>query len=171
MIRVLFVCMGNICRSPMAEAVFQHMVNEAGLSAHFTIDSAGTGNWHEGEMAHQGTRTVLKKHNIPYDGRARQINPQDWAKFDYILAMDETNLSAVVMLRPESAKVEGKGHYIVNDTPVEANLFLHYAHADKTINMVQVPDPYYTGEYDATYDLVTIGAKALLTYIRKKHKI
>src|SRR5689334_2678843 len=82
-IRVLFVCMGNICRSPMAEAVFQHMVNEAGLSSKFSLDSAGTGGWHAGETAHRGTLNVLKDHNIPYDGRARQFIRADLDKFDY----------------------------------------------------------------------------------------
>ena len=159
MIRVLFVCMGNICRSPMAEAVFQHMVDEAGLSKHFQIDSAGTGDWHVGEMAHQGTRTVLQKHNIPYDGRARQFISRDWSEFDYILAMDESNLVGMMRLKPHP------------DVSTEAKLFLSDANADKTTAITQVPDPYYTGKYDQTYDLVNIGAKALLKAIRKKHGI
>lgn len=159
MIRVLFVCMGNICRSPMAEAVFQHMVDEAGLSKHFQIDSAGTGDWHVGEMAHSGTRTVLQKHNIPYDGRARQFISRDWSEFDYILAMDESNLAGMMRLKPHP------------DAHAEAKLFLSDANADKTTSIAQVPDPYYTGKYDQTYDLVIIGAKALLKAIRKKHGI
>jgi len=167
------VCMGNICRSPMAEAVLMHMVNEAGLSAHFQIDSAGTGDWHTGEMAHQGTRTVLKKHNIPYDGRARQLVPQDWENFDYILAMDESNLSRIMQLYPKSAQVAEDGQYVINNapTPMEATLFLRYANAAKTTSLLQVPDPYYTGKYDETYDLVSIGTQALLKYILKKHAI
>lgn len=159
MIRVLFVCLGNICRSPMAEAVFQHLVDEAGLSAHFYIDSAGTGDWHVGEMAHSGTRAVLQKHNIPYDGRARQFTARDWSEFDYILAMDESNLAGIMRLRPT----------IVGNT--QAKLFLSDANADKTTTITQVPDPYYTGKYDQTYDLVLIGAKALLKAIRTKHGI
>lgn len=171
MIRVLFVCLGNICRSPMAEAVFQHMVNEADLSAHIQIDSAGTGDWHVGEVAHPKTRSVLQKHHIPYDGRARQLTPQDWVNFDYIMAMDTSNLGGIMAYCPKSAKVESDGHYLINNKPIEAKLFLSYANADKTTSIPEVPDPYYNGKYDETYDLVTIGSKALLRYIRKKHGI
>ncbi|MBZ0287978.1 MAG: low molecular weight phosphotyrosine protein phosphatase, partial [Anaerolineae bacterium] len=77
MISVLFVCMGNICRSPMAEAVFQDMVNKAGLSNQFTIDSAGTSGWNEGETAHRGTLAILKRNKIAYEGRARQFLATD----------------------------------------------------------------------------------------------
>lgn len=158
MIRVLFVCLGNICRSPMAEAVFQHLVDEAGLSDQFHIDSAGTGDWHVGEMAHIGTRTVLRKHHIHYDGRARQFKSHDWSAFDYILAMDESNLRDIMRLKPSHAHAEAK-------------LFLSYANADKATSVTEVPDPYYTGKYDQTYDLVLIGAKSLLASLRKKHGI
>jgi hypothetical protein len=77
MIRVLFVCLGNICRSPMAEAVFQHLVNEAGLVAQIVVDSAGTGDWHVGEPAHTGTRRVLTQRGIAYNGRARQVGARE----------------------------------------------------------------------------------------------
>jgi protein-tyrosine phosphatase len=171
MIRVLFVCMGNICRSPMAEAVFQHMVDEAGLTAQFKLDSAGTGDWHVGELAHPKTRAVLQKHKIPYDGRARQFIPQDWMNFDYIVAMDSNNLAGITAYSPKSAKIVADGQYLIQDKPMEAKLFLSYANADKTTSLPEVPDPYYNGKYDETYDLVNIGAKALLRYIRKKHGI
>src|SRR5690606_40491044 len=98
LIRLLSVCAGNICRSPMADAVFQHMVREAGLTDHFRIDSAGTGSWHVGETAHSGTLTVLRKNNIPYNGRARQIDYADLDNFDYILAMDRENLSNILRM-------------------------------------------------------------------------
>lgn len=73
--KVLFVCLGNICRSPMAEAVFQRLVDEAGLGDRIGVDSAGTGGWHVGEKAHVGTRRVLAVHGIVYNGRSRQIAP------------------------------------------------------------------------------------------------
>ncbi len=82
MIRVLFVCLGNICRSPMAEAVFVHQVIQAGLSDKFTIDSAGTSDLHRGQMAHIGTRDVLRRANIAYDGRSRPLMIADADLFD-----------------------------------------------------------------------------------------
>ncbi|MCL4256361.1 MAG: low molecular weight phosphotyrosine protein phosphatase, partial [Anaerolineae bacterium] len=96
---------------------------------------------------------------IPYDGRARQFISRDWSEFDYILAMDESNLAGMMRLKPHP------------DAHAEAKLFLSDANADKTTSIAQVPDPYYTGKYDQTYDLVIIGAKALLKAIRKKHGI
>lgn len=171
MIRVLFVCLGNICRSPMAEAVFQHLVDEAGVSAHFHIDSAGTGDWHVGELAHRGTRDVLQKHHIPYDGRARQFTSQDWLQFDYLLAMDESNLEAMVRRAPKPTTQHTDGSYQLDGSSTQARLFLDYAHADKATTIRQVPDPYYTGKYDETYDLVRMGAQALLKYLRHKHQL
>src|SRR4051812_26586452 len=91
MIRVLFVCLGNICRSPMAEAVFLHKVKAAGLDGEISADSAGTGNWHVGAPPHSGTRRILSAKGIAYEGRARQLSRSDLDSFDYILTMDEQN--------------------------------------------------------------------------------
>lgn len=158
MIKVLFVCLGNICRSPMADAVFQQMVNDAGLSSKISVDSAGTGSWHIGESAHRGTLNVLRKNNIPYNGRARQFRSQDMADFDYVLAMDYSNL--------EDMKMMARG-----TTGAETRLFLSYAFERGLVDMDEVPDPYYTGRFDDTYDLVTAGCRALLDYIRAKHNL
>src|SRR5687767_3765018 len=95
MIRVLFVCMGNICRSPMAEAVFENLVKQAGLSDQIAIDSAGTDGWHAGERAHQRTRDVLRRNGIVYEGCARQVTREDLQRFDYLVAMDSDNLAGV----------------------------------------------------------------------------
>jgi protein-tyrosine phosphatase len=154
-IRVLFVCMGNICRSPMAEAVFQHLVNEAGLSSKFSLDSAGTGGWHAGETAHRGTLKVLKEHNIPYDGRARQFVRTDLDKFDYVVAMDKENLSGINQYHGDRAEVR---------------LFLDYAVEAGTVSLNEVPDPYYDGRFEQTYELVTLGCKALLDHIRAEQR-
>jgi protein-tyrosine phosphatase len=155
-IRVLFVCMGNICRSPMAEAVFQHLVNEAGLSDKIQVDSAGTGGWHAGEPAHRGTLDVLKRNTIPYNGRARQFVGGDLDKFDYVLAMDGENLSHIQRFTSKKAEVR---------------LFLEYGVAAKAVNRDEVPDPYYDGRFDYVYELVTEGSKALLDHIRAEHGI
>ncbi|MDQ7025817.1 MAG: low molecular weight protein-tyrosine-phosphatase [Anaerolineae bacterium] len=158
MIKVLFVCLGNICRSPMADAIFQQQVKEAGLGTKIMVDSAGTGSWHVGEKAHQGTRAVLKKNNIPYNGRARQLTQRDLSDFDYILAMDESNLANIQQM----AGGESDG---------EIALFLDYANAAGLSHVKVVPDPYYDGRFNSVYELVETGSRALLDHIRKEHNL
>jgi protein-tyrosine phosphatase len=151
MVTVLFVCLGNICRSPMAEAVFRQLVMAAGLEDHIHVDSAGTGDWHVGEKAHDGTRQVLAKHNVPYDGRARQVMPADMAALDaYIIAMDQSN-------RKELQQRYG----------LHPRLFRLLDFATKTDER-DVPDPYYTGQFDEVYALVVDGCQGLLQQIREE---
>lgn len=151
-IRVLFVCLGNICRSPMAEAVFRHQVAAAGLSAHFDIDSAGTGAWHIGEQPHAGTRAVLAKHAIDVGPqRARQVRPTDFAEFGYILAMDSSNLEDLQQLRRGGQS--------------EVRLFLDFA---PETGLRDVPDPFYTGGFDAVFAMVSAASAGLLAHIRER---
>ncbi len=157
MINVLFVCLGNICRSPMAEAVFRDSVQKAGLADRFQIDSAGTGSWHVGEAAHAGTLRVLEKHGIVHKGRARQFKRSDFDKFDYILAMDSANLSSLHSLNVES--------------DAALTLFLSYANDVGTVKVEDVPDPYYNNRFDEVYDLVKKGSAALLAHIREQHNL
>jgi protein-tyrosine phosphatase len=158
MIKVLMVCLGNICRSPMAEAVFQQQVKEAGLENEIMVDSAGTGSWHAGEKAHEGTLKVLKKNDIPYDGLARSFVVRDLSDFDYILAMDTENFGNIK--RVAGGQSDG-----------EIALFLSYANAAGTTNVKEVPDPYYDGRFDYVYGLVEKGSRALLDHIRQKHNL
>ena len=159
MIKVLFVCLGNICRSPMADAIFQKMVNDAGLADEIRVDSAGTGGWHVGETAHTGTLKVLGKHQVPYNGRARQLTLADFSEFDYLLAMDKSNLSNMMRLGQHG------------DGQPEIAMFLSYANQAGTVREVEVPDPYYDGRFDEVYDLVSRGCAALLDDIRTKHRL
>lgn len=93
MIHVLFVCLGNICRSPMAEAVFSDMVKKNGLNGQINIDSAGLGAWHAGNPPHEGTKEILKKKGISASGiTARQVRESDLTDFDYVIAMDAENI-------------------------------------------------------------------------------
>src|ERR1043166_10261580 len=112
MVRVLFVCLGNICRSPMAEAVFTHLVAKAGLENDIKADSAGTGHWHIGERPHHGTRHVLASKNIPYDGRARVIDRSDLDLFDYIVVMDNANLRDAHSMGKAKGRVIGLGGFV-----------------------------------------------------------
>lgn len=157
MLKVLFVCTGNICRSPMAEAVFQHLVNQAGLSDQFIVDSAGTEDWHAGEPAHSGTLNVLRQHHIPYHGRSRQITPSDFSTFDYILAMDRSHLNYLQRR--------------AGSTTAQISLFLTPAYEAGLVSVQEVPDPYYNGHYSQTYELVSVGCAALLDYIRAEQGI
>lgn len=159
MINVIFVCLGNICRSPMADAVFQHMVKDAGLADHILVDSAGTDAYHIGERAHRNTLMILEKHNLSYLGRARQFTIKDLSLFDYVLAMDNENLSTIQAM--------------VNDgnERAEVNLFLNYAYEQGVTDRLEVPDPYYTNSFDEVYTLVYKGSQALLEHIRVKHNL
>lgn len=157
MIKVIFVCLGNICRSPMADAVFQQMVKEAGLADEIMVDSAGTSRYHIGEQAHRGTLKVLEKHDISYLGRARQLTAEDLELFDYVLAMDQSNLSdiqAMVKQQNENAVIQ---------------LFLQQAYDNNQVDVLEVPDPYYSNRFDDVYDLVRKGSQALLAHIRETH--
>jgi protein-tyrosine phosphatase len=148
MIHVLFVCLGNICRSPMAEAVFQKLVDEAGLSDKITVDSAGTGSWHIGEKAHRGTRRVLSQHQIDYNGRARQVRAGDMDPQTYVIAMDQSNLNDLLRNFGQHPRLYR---------------LLDFASQNEVHD---VPDPYYNDNFEYVYQLVTDGCAGLLATIR-----
>ncbi len=130
-VRILFVCLGNICRSPMAEGVFRSVVESRGLSDKFEIDSAGTGAWHVGSPPDERAQKVLLDNGMDISGlRARQIKRNDFESFDYIIAMDQSNYSNIVKLNPDVA--DGKVH-----------MMLGFA---SHVGEVDVPDPYYGGD-------------------------
>ena len=150
-IRVLFVCTGNICRSPMAEAVFAHLVQQAKLSDRIQSDSAGTIGYHKGERADIGTLRVLEQNHIPYNGRARQLQAADLADFDYLVAMDDTHLTAIKVLGQSSGRVVRLLDYLP-DQPLR-----------------EVPDPYASGAFDLVYALVQPSCVSLLAAIRREN--
>lgn len=156
MIQVLFICLGNICRSPMAEAVMQHLIAEAGLENRIVVDSVGIGAWHVGQPAHHGTLDVLQRHGIPCVGRARQITLDDIHNADYLIAMDGENMADVRQL--DSAGI----------AKTKLHLLLEFA-PDGTRR--DVPDPYYTGTFDEVYHLVDAGCRGLFAHMRATHQL
>lgn len=149
--RVLFVCLGNICRSPTAEAVARAMAEAEGLEAVF--DSAGTGDWHLGHPPYPpAIRAGAERGYDLSPLRARQVTATDFAAFDHILAMDRANLDALNRLRPDG-------------TGPRPRLFLDYAEG---VGTEEVPDPYFTGDFDDTLDLIEAASRGLIAQLRQK---
>lgn len=152
MTKILFICHGNICRSTMAEMVFKHLVRQAGLTSEFYIDSAATSREELGSGVHHGTRRKLAEVGIPCgDHRATQITKADYDKYDYLIIMDDRNRREL--------------QWIIKDDP------------DQKIHMLLdfagrlgegIADPWYTGNFDITYDDVLAGCVGLLEYLTEK---
>ena len=154
MVRVLFVCMGNICRSPLAQGVFEDVARREGLEDQIFVDSAGTGNWHVGSPPDARAMKSARLRGLDISSqRARQISRDDCESFDYILTMDEENYHLVSSLCRGSAVVRP---------------FLDFA-SDSTER--EVPDPYYGGPegFERVMDLVEGASEGLLEDIRERH--
>jgi len=148
--------MGNICRSPTAEAVFRVRVEEAGLAQHILIDSVGTHDYHIGDPPDQRTQRAAKQRGYDLSGlRGRQVEVADFTRFDYVLAMDNANMAILYRLCPQTQRDR-------------LGLFLEYANSHKER---EVPDPYYGGEdgFERVLDMVEDAAAGLLQHIQKQH--
>jgi len=149
MIKVLFVCLGNICRSPMAEFVFKNMVKKQALENEFYVESAATSSEEVGNGMHYGTIAKLKEKQIPYGNKkARQLFPKDYEKFDYILGMENSNLQNIHRIVGHDA--EHKIHRLL----------------DFSENPRDIADPWYTGNFDQTYQDITEGCCSFLEFIQ-----
>lgn len=153
--RVLFVCLGNICRSPSAEAVFNHLIKEKDLVSEYEVDSAGTSDWHKGEPADPRMKTHARKRGIRLTSISRPVVPEkDFDYFDYIVAMDRDNLKDLMEMAPR--KEHRKKIFLMTD-------FSSNNHYDG------VPDPYYSGAegFELVLDLLEDATQGFLSYTQK----
>ena len=146
-VRVLFVCMGNICRSPTAEGVFRHLVDEADLTERFEIDSAGTGAWHEGEKPDRRASAAAAERGVTLSGRARPVSLDDFDVFDLIVAMDSENLRNLRQLAPAGTE-----------------------HKLRLLDEADVPDPYHglSDHFDEVFDQIDAASRRLLDELRRQ---
>jgi protein-tyrosine phosphatase len=159
MIKVLFVCLGNICRSPLAEAIFNHKIQGLGLSRKFKSDSAGTSDYHIGELPDERSIQCAIRKGLKINHRGRQVNRTDFRDFDYIIAMDDNNLRNLNVLKDQYNFPE-KQIFLMRDfvTGWEG---------------LSVPDPYYGGEegFDEIYQILDTSIERFLTKIKEVHQL
>lgn len=150
MTKVLFVCLGNICRSPMAEFLFKDMVNKEGLGDEFIIESAGTSNEEEGNPVHYGTKNKLAEVGICVDGKyAKQLKKEDYKKFDYIIAMEQRNIRDIYRIIGED-----------KDNKI-------YRLLDFSNNPRDISDPWYTHNFEITYNDIIEGLDSFIKFLEK----
>lgn len=149
--KILFVCLGNICRSPLAEGIFAHLAEEAGRGSDFEIDSAGLGGWHVGELPDPRSRAVAQAHGIRLDRRARQFERRDFDQYDLIVAMDRENKSDLLSFSNLSSAHRAKIKLLREFDP----------QADGDLD---VPDPYYgrAEGFERVYQMIERSARELL---------
>jgi protein-tyrosine phosphatase len=154
--RILFVCMGNICRSPTAEGVMRRLLRDAGLEDTIEIDSAGTGGWHAGEPPDARATEAARLRGVRLEGAARQVTAADFEDFDLIVAMDRANLRELLALAPDEEAAE------------KVRLLREFDPASADAGDLDVPDPYYGGErgFERVLDLVEAACRGLLGELR-----
>jgi protein-tyrosine phosphatase len=157
--RILFVCMGNICRSPTAEGVMRRLLEEEGLADRVEIESAGTGGWHVGEPPDERATLAARRRGVTLDGAARQVRPSDFRDFDLVIAMDRSNLRELLALAPEE------------DAAEKVRLLREFDPASS--GDLDVPDPYYGGDrgFETVLDLVEAACRGLLDELRAADRV
>jgi len=168
MIRVCFVCLGNICRSPTADGIMTHLVKAAGLADQIGVDSAGTGAWHVGEPADRRAREVAARRGYTLSSRARQFEVQDFGRFDYILAMDRSNYRELVAMAPSAGDAERVYLFRAFDPDLPAETTPPGEHAAREYD---VPDPYYGGSrgFDTVFDMCERTCRHLVLHLKTHH--
>lgn len=156
-VKVLFVCMGNICRSPTAHGVFQALVDNQGLGDAILVDSAGTHSYHTGNPPDPRSQATARARGVELSSlRARRFESSDFVEFDYLLGMDHGNLADMLALKPD-------------DAGAAVNLMLDFS---ESFERKEVPDPYYgDGGFEDVYDMIDDAAQGLLKQIRAQHDI
>ena len=159
MIKVLFVCLGNICRSPLAEAIFNQKIKELGLEGKFQSDSAGTSDYHIGELPDERTLNCASKYGLEVNHRGRQVNRTDFRDFDYIIAMDDSNIKNLNLMK-ERFRFHGK----------EIHLMRNFV---ENTQGLAVPDPYYGGEegFEEIYRILDEAIDGFLDHVKVTHQI
>jgi protein-tyrosine phosphatase len=154
--KILFVCMGNICRSPTAEGVMRHLLREQGLEGEILVDSAGTGDWHVGNPPDERATEAARQRGIALEGTARQVRPEDFETFDLLLVADRENLADLRALAPDG------------EARAKVRLLREFDPGSRGAPDLDVPDPYYGGTrgFEDVLDLVEAACRGLLAEVR-----
>ena len=157
--RVCFVCLGNICRSPTAEGVFRHLLDEADLTDAVVVDSAGTAAYHAGEAPDRRSAAAARRRGIRLGGKARRFDVEDFDRFDYVVPMDAANERDLLALAPDDA--------------ARATVKLLRDYDPRSPAGSEVPDPYYGGEdgFEKVLDICVAGCRGLLAQVRDDHDL
>jgi protein-tyrosine phosphatase len=157
--RILFVCMGNICRSPTAEGVMRHLLEDAGLADRVEVESAGTGGWHAGEPPDERATLAARRRGVTLEGAARQIRAADFRDFDLLIALDRANLRELLAQAPDEDAAEKVRLLREFDPAASGDL--------------DVPDPYYGGDrgFETVLDMVDAACRGLIDELRAAEKV
>ena len=157
-LHILFVCMGNICRSPTAEGVMRRLVEDAGLADRISVESAGTGAWHAGEPPDRRATLAARRRGIGLEGAARQVTPEDFRDFDLLIAMDRSNLRDLLAVAPDE------------DAADKVRLLREFDPTSAGAPDLDVPDPYYGGDrgFETVLDMVEAACRGLLDDLRAR---